>query len=90
MFLPGHTTGTQGVSIETKSGTAIIAGFCSMDENFGNQDNPASPIILPGIHIDPLKAYDSIMKVREMADIIIPIHSEKLLNMDTIPQDRFS
>ena len=36
-----------------------------MDENDGNKDDPALPVILPGIHIDLLKAYGNIMRVRE-------------------------
>lgn len=84
VYLPGHTIGSQGVSVETRNGTYVIAGFCSLDENFGDKDDPASPVILPGICIDPLKAYDSIIKVKKIADHIIPIHSDRFLQLDTI------
>ena len=84
VFLPGHTRGSQGVAVDTDKGTGVIAGFCSLDENFGDEQDLSSPIVLPGICIDPLKAYDSILKVKEMADFIIPTHSERFLNMDTI------
>ena len=84
VFLPGHTKGTQGVLMDTQKGRTVIAGFCSLDENFGDKNNMASPIVLPGICIDPLKAYESIMKVKKIADYIIPIHSDRFLNVDAI------
>jgi glyoxylase-like metal-dependent hydrolase (beta-lactamase superfamily II) len=84
VFLPGHTKGSQGVAIDTPKGKNVIAGFCSLDENFGIKEDISSPIVLPGICIDPLKAYDSIIKVKKMADHIIPTHSERFLKIDTI------
>ncbi len=84
VFLPGHTRGSQGVAVDTDKGKSVIAGFCSLDENFGDAQDLSSPIILPGICIDPLKAYDSIIKVKKIADYIIPTHSDRFLDMDTI------
>ncbi len=84
VFLPGHTRGSQGVAVDTDKGKSVIAGFCCLDENFGDKQDLSAPIILPGICIDPLKAYDSIIKVKKIADYIIPTHSNRFLNMDTI------
>jgi len=83
--LPGHTAGSQGVAIATKAGTAVIAGFCSVDETFGDKDDVSSPILVPGILVDSLKAYDSIVKIRQIADLIVPTHSDRFLNGEPIP-----
>jgi glyoxylase-like metal-dependent hydrolase (beta-lactamase superfamily II) len=68
---PGHTPGSQSVSVATKSGKAVIAGFCSDESNFGDK------VLVPGIHVDPLEAYDSIIRIKKIADIIVPSHGQK-------------
>ncbi|MCG6918570.1 MAG: N-acyl homoserine lactonase family protein [Deltaproteobacteria bacterium] len=70
IFTPGHTPGGQSVAVETKDGTAIITGFCCNQENFPT----VGPVVTPGVHTDAIKAYESAQRVKEMADIIIPIH----------------
>ena len=67
---PGHTVGGQSVAINTRQGEAIITGFCCNDGNFPK----TGPAIPPGVHIDVREAYDSIQKIKERADILIPIH----------------
>lgn len=70
IFSPGHTPGGQSVAVNTCAGRAIITGFCCNDKNF-----PASgPAVASGVHIDVREAYDSIQKIRDLADIVIPIH----------------
>ena len=81
IFTPGHTPGGQSVAVQTSAGRAIITGFCCNDRNF-----PAvGPAITPGVHTDAIAAYDSIQKIKEMADIIIPIHSLKIGREKRIP-----
>ena len=70
LFTPGHTPGGQSVAVETKDGTAIITGFCCNQENFP----PVGPVVTPGVHTDAIQAYESAQRVKEMADIIIPVH----------------
>ena len=70
LFTPGHTPGGQSVAVETKDGTAIITGFCCNQENFPS----VGPVVTPGVHTDAIQAYESAQRVKEMADIIIPIH----------------
>jgi N-acyl homoserine lactone hydrolase len=70
LFTPGHTPGGQSVAVETKDGTAIITGFCCNQENFP----PVGPVVTPGVHTDAIQAYESAQRLKEMADIIIPIH----------------
>jgi glyoxylase-like metal-dependent hydrolase (beta-lactamase superfamily II) len=67
---PGHTVGGQSVVVNTSQGKAIITGFCCNDKNFPT----TGPAISPGVHINLADAYDSIQKIKEMADIIIPLH----------------
>ena len=80
VFTPGHSPGCQSVSVTTEQGEAVITGFCALDDNFSDTGD-----IIPGPHVDPFKCYDSMIKVREIADIIIPLHSQRLLNVERIP-----
>jgi N-acyl homoserine lactone hydrolase len=41
-----------------------------------------------GVHLNLLTAYDSIHKVKEAADIIIPIHDLSIGRHATIPSDQ--
>ena len=87
LLTPGHTPGGQSVAIETEEGTAVITGFCCIQENFepGEEIRKVTPIIVPGIHLDVLQSYDSMLRVKEAADIIIAIHEPKFASMDSIP-----
>jgi glyoxylase-like metal-dependent hydrolase (beta-lactamase superfamily II) len=80
LFTPGHSAGSQSVAVKTSKGTAIIAGFCSVEENFKppTEDIPMPMIpdvIAPGIHIDSSQAYESVIRVKKMADTILPLHA---------------
>lgn len=88
-FTPGHSPGSQSVAVETNEGPAIITGFCCSLENFF--PTPAAKakgfsIVAPGIHTDMLKAYDSVLRVKQMAKIIIPLHDPAFAGMDRIPE----
>jgi N-acyl homoserine lactone hydrolase len=87
LYTPGHTPGGQSVMVNTIQGTAMIAGLCSIQENF---DPPppireVSPVITPGMHTHALEAYDSVIKITEIADIIVPIHEPAFQQKDSIP-----
>ena len=60
---------------------AIITGFCCNDKNFADK----GPAITPGVHINAADAYDSAQKIKEMADILIPLHDPSLGRMKSIP-----
>lgn len=78
---PGHTPGGQSVAVRTSAGLAVITGFCCNEKNF-----PASgPCVTPGVHTDAIAAYESAQKVREMADIIIPLHDMSVGKLEKIP-----
>jgi len=81
IFTPGHSVGGQSVSVNTSKGKAIITGLCCNDKNF-----PASgPAIAPGVHINVMEAYDSMQKLKEMADILIPLHDLSVGKLKSIP-----
>ena len=88
IHVPGHSPGGQAVSVQTAKGKAVISGFCSTRENFyPEKTNPfvGHPVILPGILMDAVKAYESILKIKERADLILPLHDPDVLNLKTIP-----
>ena len=78
---PGHTVGGQSVAVNTSEGKAVITGFCCNDKNFPS----TGPAIAPGVHIDLTEAYDSIQKIKAMADIILPLHDPSIGTRKSIP-----
>ncbi|WP_028574434.1 N-acyl homoserine lactonase family protein [Desulfonatronovibrio hydrogenovorans] len=74
---PAHTPGGMSVLVDTLSGTALITGFCVIQENL---DPPREvramemEVIPPGTHVNVYEAYDIVLKTRKMADIILPLH----------------
>ncbi len=84
---PVHTEGGLTVFVDTEQGTAAITGFCIIDENM----NPPAAIrgmemevIPPGTCINPKQGYDIMLKVKEQADIVIPLHEPRFARMETI------
>ena len=83
LLTPGHTRGGQSVAVKTKQGTVIIAGWCSIQENF---DPPPElrakglSFIPPGVHIDLLEGWNSIARVKSITDFIIPLHELEYIN----------
>ncbi|MGE5258807.1 MAG: N-acyl homoserine lactonase family protein [Hyphomicrobiales bacterium] len=82
IFSPGHTVGGQSVAINTAKGKAVITGFCCNDKNFP----PQGPAIAPGVHINLAEAYDTIQRIRRVADILIPIHDPAVGRKKCIPE----
>ena len=93
MLVPGHTPGGQAVIVDTTEGKAVISGFCSIIENFNPPEDvkikvspfASYPVIAPGIHTDLFQAYESVLRVKEVADIIIPLHDPTMALLDKIP-----
>ncbi len=91
--VPGHTPGCQAVIVETEKGKAVISGFCSIPENFNPPEDvkitvspfASYPVIAPGIHTDLFQAYESVLKVKGMADIVIPVHDPEMAQREHIP-----
>jgi glyoxylase-like metal-dependent hydrolase (beta-lactamase superfamily II) len=91
--VPGHTPGCQAVAVDTDAGRAVISGFCSIKENFFPAEDikekvspfAGYPVTIPGIHYSAERAYDSMLKIKKVADIILPLHEPGLMNLDSIP-----
>lgn len=84
---PGHTPGTQAVSINTDKGKAIITGFCCIRENFypPEEVREVMPVIPPGIHLNAVDGFESALRIKGLADILIPIHDLSLVGVKSIP-----
>lgn len=82
LLTPGHSPGSQSIAIKTEKGTAVITGFCCINKNFTEGVWPVTP---PGIHANATQAYDSMLKVKEIADIIIPLHEPTFAKKEAIP-----
>ncbi|MBM4285059.1 MAG: N-acyl homoserine lactonase family protein [Deltaproteobacteria bacterium] len=81
MLTPGHTPGGQSVVVDTARGKAVITGFCCNEQNFP----AAGPCVPPGVHLNLIEAYDTIHKVRDAADILIPLHDLAVGRRGAIP-----
>jgi glyoxylase-like metal-dependent hydrolase (beta-lactamase superfamily II) len=79
LLTPGHSAGTQSVAIKTAKGRAIICGACSLPENFAPLD-PSQQVVAPGIHLDLLKGYESLLRIKREADMILPLHDPSLMD----------
>lgn len=77
LFTPGHTAGGQSVAVKTAAGTAVITGWCCIQENF---DPPAEfvergfPFTIGAAHTNPMELYDSTRRIIDLADLILPCH----------------
>jgi len=87
IYTPVHTDGGMSIVINTSSGKAVITGFCVINENF----NPPIEIkamemevIPPGTHVDVYESYDIMLKIKKMADILLPLHEPEFASQDTI------
>ncbi|WP_320170241.1 N-acyl homoserine lactonase family protein [Maridesulfovibrio sp.] len=87
MHTPVHTEGGMTVLVDTEGGLAAITGFCVIMENF----NPPPEItgmemevIPPGTPVNTYEAYDIMLKVRDMADILIPLHEPSFAKVDVV------
>ena len=87
ILIPGHSPGTQAVSVETEKGKAVISGFCSIKENFYPPEAMRLrwPVIAPGVSVNSLQAFDSALKLKCLADIIVPQHDMEFAERKEIP-----
>ncbi|KPJ76471.1 MAG: MBL fold metallo-hydrolase [Deltaproteobacteria bacterium SG8_13] len=84
---PAHTSGGLSVAVDTAEGTAVITGFCVIEENFSPPPEIRGmemDVIPPGTHVNAYEAYDILVKVKEMADVLIPLHEPRFAGVDTI------
>ncbi len=87
MHTPAHTPGGMSVFVETERGTAAITGFCVIRQNFEPPQEIRAmemEVIPPGTHVNSYEAYDILLRVRDMAEIVIPLHEPEYATVDTI------
>jgi len=84
IFTPGHTPGGQSVVIDSAKGRLVIESLCSVDENYHMPQGSKMQVCPPGIHSDAVQAYESQLKVKDIADIIITPHEVRWAFMDKI------
>jgi N-acyl homoserine lactone hydrolase len=86
LHTPGHTPGSQSVMVDTAKGKAIISGLCSLRENFEPPEpvRQLTPVVIPGNHSDLREAFTSMLRIKEEADIVIPLHDGEFAEVDTI------
>ena len=86
---PVHTEGGLTVVIDTAAGKAVITGFCVIMENF---EPPVQikamemEVIPPGTLVNAYTAYNTMLEVKEMADILLPLHEPRFAAIPTIPE----
>jgi len=88
MHTPVHTDGGMSVAIETEQGKAIITGFCVIAENFEPPIEVKAmemEVIPPGTLVNAFDAYDIMVQIKDMADILIPLHEPKFASTESIP-----
>ena len=88
MHTPVHTDGGMTVLIDTEKGKAVITGFCVIMENFFPPIEITAmemEVIPPGTLVNAYESYDIMLKVRKMADILLPLHEPKFAGMKEIP-----
>ncbi|MHB8841814.1 MAG: N-acyl homoserine lactonase family protein [Candidatus Aquicultor sp.] len=87
LHTPSHTNGSLTILINTEKGLAAITGFCVINENF--TPPPAvrameMEVLAPGVHHDADQAYEQVLRIKNLADIIIPLHEPSFSSVDTI------
>jgi steroid delta-isomerase-like uncharacterized protein len=79
LLTPGHTPGGQSVLVETAAGKVVITGFCTTMEHFEPTITP------PPLFTDRDQLIESMQRVAERADILIPLHDHSFADIDAIP-----
>jgi len=70
------------------AGKAIITGFCCTLSTFAQTEamkRKGWEVLVPLIHNDVQEAYDSVLRVKHRADIIIAIHDPTFVEKEQIP-----
>ena len=84
---PGHSPGGQSVKVVSDKGNIIISGICGIDENFypPQEIYHGKEVIIPGLYIDECIVYESLLKIKEKADIVIANHDIRYKQVPRIP-----
>ena len=89
IFTPGHSPGGQSVVVDTAVGTYVIAGMCTIRENFYPTADPTGKreykVIPTGMHMDPLLCYESMLRILDIGkENVLPFHDDAILQIESI------
>jgi hypothetical protein len=73
--------------VDTPNGKAAITGFCVIRENFFPPKEIKAmemEVIPPGTPVNTYEAYDIMLKVKNIADILIPLHEPMFASVNTV------
>ena len=89
LLTPGHSPGGQSVAVDTGDGTYVIAGMCTIRDNFYPPPEVLAKgtyrVIPAGMHIDPILCYDSMLRLLDVGkDKVLPFHDDAVLSMQTL------
>jgi glyoxylase-like metal-dependent hydrolase (beta-lactamase superfamily II) len=87
MHTPAHTEGGLTVLVDTAKGLAAITGFCVIMDNFEPPKEVRAmemEVIPPGTCVNPRLAYDAMLKVKQLADILLPLHEPRFAGGEPI------
>lgn len=89
LFTPGHTAGGQSVKVETKDGTYVISGLCTVLDNYYVKPEIVAEIgydiIPPGTHLDARMAHASCKRIRDEAgENVLPPHEPSFVTLQMI------
>lgn len=89
LLTPGHSPGGQSVVVDTDDGTYVIAGMCTIRENFYPPEEVLAKgtyrVIPTGMHTDPILCYDSMLRILDVGkDKVLPFHDGAVMSMGTL------
>jgi glyoxylase-like metal-dependent hydrolase (beta-lactamase superfamily II) len=81
ILTPGHSPGGQSVAVDTDDGTYVIAGMCTIGENFYPPEAVTSKgtykVIPTGMHTNPITCYDSMLRLLDVGkDKVLAFHDQ--------------
>ncbi len=85
---PGHSPGGQSVEVTTTAGKVITPGFCCHLSTFSQTEAMKRwgwEVAAPLIHHDVREAYDSVLRVKRTADIVLALHDPAFVAKERIP-----
>ena len=87
--MKGHTPGCQAIIVETVGGKAVISGMCAIKDNFYPPGRLSTiwPVIIPTMHVDSTQSYYDMLKLKSIADILIPSHDINFARRKQIPEE---
>jgi N-acyl homoserine lactone hydrolase len=89
MLTPGHSPGGQSVVVDTDNGTHVIAGMCTIRDNFYPPEDVTRhgdyKVIPPGMHIDPIVCYQSMLQILDVGgDNVLAFHDHAVFELGRI------